>query len=130
DVLVREIGEGVQRFEIALELVEVAACGVELGFGLRECERERLAVETEQLVAGIDVLAFADSDIDDLAGNVRSDQNLLRADIGIVGGNVASAGKIDAQADDKNERRQADKEDRAQTLASDPRKQTFCARRF
>ena len=37
------------------------------------------------------MLAFADSDIDDLAGNVWSDQDLLRTDIGIVGGNVASA---------------------------------------
>jgi hypothetical protein len=51
------------------------------------------------------MLAFADSDIDDLAGNVRSDQNLLRTDIGIVGGDVAPAGKIDAQADNENERR-------------------------
>src|SRR5262249_5810646 len=99
---------------------EVAARGVELGFGLGKCERERLAVKTEQLVTRIDVLTFADSDFNDLAGNVRSDQNLLRTDIGIVGGNIAPAGKIDAQANDENNRRQADEKNRPQTLAPEP----------
>src|SRR5262245_48627187 len=105
-------------------------CGVELGFGLSKRKRERLTIKAEQLLAPIDVLTFADSDVDDLAGDVRSDQNLLCADISIVSGNVASTGKIDAQTDDKNERRHTDEKDRPQTLAADPGEQAFCARRL
>ena len=67
------------------------------------------------------MLAFADGDMDDLAGNVRRDQNLLRADIGIVGRDIAAAGKINAKADHQRNSRKRDQQDHAQALAADPR---------
>ena len=113
-----------ERLEVGLELVEIAACCIELGLRLLQCQCKRLAVEREQFIAGIDVLTFADGDMRDLAGDVRRDQNLLRADISVVGRDVAPAGKIDAEADHNSERRQADEQNHAQPLAADAREQS------
>ena len=59
--------------------------------------------------------------MDDLAGNIRRDQHLLRADIGVVGGDITSARQIKHQPDQHRERRQADQQDHAQALAAEPR---------
>ena len=69
---------------------------VQLGACLRHRQLERHRVDLEQGVAGRDLLAFLHRDADDLAGNVGGDQNLLRADIGVVGGHVAAAVEIEA----------------------------------
>ncbi len=57
--------------------------------------RNGCAIDLEQLVAGLDVLALAHDDARDLAGDVRRDQHLLRADIGVVGGDVAARAEIE-----------------------------------
>ena len=43
------------------------------------------------------MLAFVHGDVDDLAGDIRRDQHLLRADISIVGRDVAAAHQIERQ---------------------------------
>jgi hypothetical protein len=70
------------------------------------------------------VLAFADGDMDDLAGDVRCNQNLLGADIGIVGRDVAAAGEIDAEADHRRQRRDAHQQKHPQTASPEARKQS------
>ena len=75
DVFLREFGECVQGLEIALQLVEIAARGVKLGFDLRESKRERFAVEAEQLITRIDVLTFADRELvilPEISGVIRT----------------------------------------------------------
>ena len=98
DVLLRQIDQGGQRFEIALQIGEIGAYRIEFALCLLERELERGRVDDKQLVAGVDVLALLHRDASDLAGNIRCDQHLLGTDIGVVGGDVASAGEIEDQA--------------------------------
>ena len=56
---------------------------------------ERLRIDLEQRIAGVDALAFRDRHAADLAGDVRRDEHLLRADIGVVGRDVAARREIE-----------------------------------
>ena len=95
DVLLGEIDQRDERFERRRQLVVVAARGCELGLRLLEREAVGDRIEREQLIAGLDVLALDHGDVDDLVGNIRRDQHLLRADVSVVGGDVAAAGEIE-----------------------------------
>src|SRR6201999_903067 len=55
-------------------------------------------IDLEQHVALVDELAFLHHDLVDAAGDIRRDQNLLRADIRIVGADVAAAIEIERDA--------------------------------
>jgi hypothetical protein len=80
-----EVGQGVERFQVGLQLVEIAARGIELRLCLLKGESEGLAIKRKQFVARIDVLALADSDMCDLARDIGRDQNFLCADVSVVG---------------------------------------------
>ena len=76
----------------------------ELALGLPHRELVRHRIDLEQHRADFDLLAFRDRDAADLAGDVRRDQNFLRADIGIVGRDVAAAHHVDGERDNRGER--------------------------
>ena len=81
-----------ERLEIALELVEIAAHGVELGFGLREMRARKVRDRAlNNSSPGLTCWPSRMATLRDLAGNVRRDQDFLRADIGIVGRDIAAA---------------------------------------
>src|SRR5205814_1445015 len=95
-------------FDVGNEVVVAGLGIVELGARLRYRELERHRIDLEQGVTGRHRLTFLHRDIDDLAGNVRRDQDLLRADIGVIGGHVASAVKIENQSRERCDQRQHD----------------------
>ena len=73
-----------------------------------------------QLVAGFHVLAFTHHHVQHLAGDVRGDQHLLRADIGVVGGDVAARAEPDEDADRDHDQWHHDQQDGTQALAREP----------
>ncbi len=83
-------------------------------FGLRHGDAERLGVDLDQRVARIDALALHHRDLGDLAGDIRRDQHLLRADVGVVGRDVAARNEIEVAADDKRDQRDHDEQHEAQ----------------
>ncbi len=58
DVLLAELDQLVERFEVALQVVEIGAHAVELALRLAQREAERRRIDLEQHVAGGDVLAL------------------------------------------------------------------------
>jgi hypothetical protein len=120
DVFLGERGQRVERLQIRLQLVVVAARGIEVALGCFKRQAIGLGVECEQHVARLDVLAFDHGDPDDLAGDVGRDQHLLRADIGVVGGDVAPAQEIEGAAERGGDRRHGDQQHHAQALAVEP----------
>ena len=117
DVLLRQVGERAERCQVALELGVIAARGVQLGLRRRQRQLIGLGIERHQFIAGLDVLALAHGDADDLAGDVRRDQYFLRADIGVVGADIAPAGHIDTEPDQHRQRRQRHQQDHTQIRA-------------
>jgi hypothetical protein len=85
----------------------------ECRLGLSHSELERHRVDLEQHVAIVDALSFAHHHLFDLARNVWRDQNLLRADIGIVSGHITAAIEIEHQASGQRDQRQHHKQKRA-----------------
>ena len=82
------------RSRLALQVGEIGAhAGEPAPRPASTRDAERLGIDLEQLVAGVDALALAHGDVRDLAGDVRRDQHLLRADIGVVGRDVAAASR-------------------------------------
>ncbi len=90
---------GFQIIVVGLRLVERCLC-------LLKRETEWDGIDFEQFVAGFDALAFFHQHFLDLAGNVRRDENLLCADIGVVGGRIAPAGQIECDAADQHDDRE------------------------
>jgi hypothetical protein len=113
DALLRKIEHLAVDFDVGDQIV-IGGLGLfELRLGLVERELERLAVDLEQLVALLDVLALLHHDLDDLAGDIRRDQHLLRADIGVVGADIAAAIEIEHQTADRGCERQHDQQQEA-----------------
>ena len=82
------------------------------------CEHTLVSGIVQQLgLTGLDVLAFLHGDLVDLAGHFGRDQNLLRADIGVVGGHVAAARQIKCQPGDQRDQPQNDQQQRAAITA-------------
>jgi len=104
-------------FDVGDEVVVGGAGLFQRRLGLIDREAERHRVDLEQHVTVVDVLAFLDHDLVDLAGNIRSDQHLLRADIGVVGADIASAVEIEHQSADHGHDRQHDQKQKAAIAA-------------
>ena len=117
DGLLREIDQLGERGEIAFEVVVIGANGFELALRLAHGELERHRIDFEQHVAGRHVLALLHRDADDLAGNVRRDQHLLRADVGVVGRDVAAAHQVDRKPGERHDERRDHQQDEPQPLA-------------
>jgi hypothetical protein len=85
DIFPGEVSQGVERFKVGLQFVEIAARGIELRLCLLKGESEGLAIQRKQFVARIDVLALTDCDVCNLARDIGRDEDLLCADVSIVG---------------------------------------------
>jgi hypothetical protein len=85
DIFPGEVGQRIERFQVGLQFVEIAARGIELRLCLLKGESEGLAIKRKQFVAGIDVLALTHSNMRDLARDIGRDQDFLCADVSIVG---------------------------------------------
>jgi len=113
DRLLRQIEHLAVDFHIGDEIV-VGRFGLfELRPGLVDRKLEGNGIDLEQYVVLVDVLAFLHHDLVDFSGDVGGDQNLLRADIGIVGAHVAAAIEIEHEPADRGRKRQHDQEKKA-----------------
>jgi hypothetical protein len=113
DVALFESHAGVYQLDRLIIELDVIDEIVVAGFGvvqfrarLRYRELEWHRVDLEQGIASRYRLAFLYRDLDDLAGDVRRDQNFLRADVSIIGRDVASALEIEYQSCDHHDQRQ------------------------
>jgi hypothetical protein len=117
DGLLRELDQSPECLQVALQLVEIDANGIKLALRLSEREAERRRIDLEQHVARGDMLAFLHDGAGDPAGHVGRDQHFLRADVGIVGGNITAAGEIEPKADQRRDRRHHHQKDEAKPPA-------------
>ena len=113
DTLLHEVGHLVVDFDVGSQIVIGGVGLVERGLGLLFGKPERDRVDLEQHVALLDLRAFANHDLFDLAGDVGRDQHLLGADIGVVGRHIAAAPKIEHEPADQRDQRQHHQQQRA-----------------
>ena len=106
-----------ERGEVGFQVGEFGAHAGEPRLGLRHADAERLGIDLDQRVAGIHALAFGHRDLGDLAGDVRRDEHLLRADIGVVGRDVAAGRQIEIGADRERDQREHDQQHEPQPRA-------------
>ena len=94
-VLARQLDLPRQAGQVGLEGGKVALDALELRLRLLRGEAIGNRVDGEQLVAGLEQLALDHGDAHDLARDLRRDQHLLGADVGVVGRHVAAAEEIE-----------------------------------
>ena len=96
-----------------LQIGEFDLGRVEAALGQRERDLVGLRVDVEQRIADLDLLPLDHVDRDDRARDLRRDQRLVRADIGIVGRDVAAAVQPPAEAERERDERDDDEHDEA-----------------
>ena len=84
---------------------ELVAHRAEIGLGAGQRDLERLLVEREQHRALLDLLAFMHGHVGDDARHVGRHGELAGMDVGVVGRDVAAAGRIDEQCAGQHEDR-------------------------
>ena len=72
-----------------------------------------MRIDVEQRIADLDLLPLDDMDGDDRAGDLRRDQRLVGADIGVVGRDIAAAAQPPAEAERERDERDDDEHDEA-----------------
>jgi len=90
---------------LRLQAFDLLPLGAERGLGAIERDAEGLFVDAEQYLVLCDMLVVADRDRDDRAGHLGADRDVVRADIGVIGRDVAAAGEIEEGADGDHQQR-------------------------
>ena len=121
DVLLASSASRVSDCRLDFRIAKSVRTLASLALACWRAKPERLRVDLEQLVAGLDALALAHQHARDLAGDVGRDQHLGAPDIGVVGGDVAAAAEIHRKPDRRKQQRQNDQENDAQRSPRDAR---------
>src|SRR3546814_2466312 len=77
-----------------------------------------LLVDLEEKLAGLDDVVLRDGDLDDAAGHVGADRDLVRLDVGILRFDEAAAGDVEVGADDRQDQRPENNQDRSEEHTS------------
>ena len=117
----REAEIGFGRFQILLagtigrlEADDLVVRVLDVGVRLVDRDLQRLGIELEQHVAFFHRLVLMHLELDDAAGDVGADRDLVGVDIGVVGVGIAPAVEIDDADADQHGERPADHEQAAQ----------------
>ena len=104
-VLVAHIGRA--------QVGELDLRGVEAPLGKPEGNLIGLRVDVEQRIADFDLLPFDDVNGHDRPGDLRGDEHLIGADVGVIGRDVASAVEPPGEAERQGEQRDDEEHDGA-----------------
>ena len=105
---------------VGAKLLDLRAHQPQLRLGALERDLERLLIQPEQDLPLANEGVVVDPDPFDPPGHVRADRDDIRLDVGVLGGDVPAAFRIDVDADRARDQRHHDEQHRAQCEAADP----------
>ena len=105
---------------VGAKLLDLRAHQPQLRIGALERDLERLLIQPEQDLSLANEGVVVDPDPFDPPGHVGADRDDVRLDVGVLGGDVSPAFRVDVDADRDRDQRHHHQQHRTQRKAADP----------